>query len=320
MRIATCLSGLACLVLPLSARAAVSFEKEILPVLEKKCLNCHKAPFEKDGKTVKPKAGLRLDAAWAVLAGSEDGAVLTPGKSAESAIYERVTLPPDDDDVMPPKDKAEPLTPAEVDLLKRWIDEGADFGDWQGNLAGKPSDLSNSGVPIPLSETQKLYERLSVGLEPFDEKTGESVTAAGGRVQRLSGTSPLLAVDFRTAPEPATDEAVLSARSLAPRIAHLDLSRTAVTDAALALAAASPRLVRLDLGGTAIGDAGLAHLKPLKQLRYLNLHGTQVGDAGLDHLKGLKSLEAIYLWRSQVTEAGVKKLRAALPHAKVNFK
>ena len=52
---------------PAISRAAVSFEKEILPFLEKKCMECHKAPFEENGKTVKPKAGLRLDAAWAKL-------------------------------------------------------------------------------------------------------------------------------------------------------------------------------------------------------------------------------------------------------------
>ena len=120
--------------LALPAGAAVNFEKEILPFLEKKCVQCHKAPFEKDGKTVKPKSGLRFDAAWAIQAGSENGAVLVAGKSGESAMFERVTLPSDDDDFMPPKDKADPLTPAEVELLKSWIDEGADFGEWRNRV------------------------------------------------------------------------------------------------------------------------------------------------------------------------------------------
>lgn len=302
------------------AAAAVGFEKEILPILEKKCVECHKAPYEKDGKTVKPKAGLRLDAAWAIQKGSENGAVLVAGKSGESAIFERVTLPPEDDDFMPPKDKADPLSPAEVDLLKAWIDEGANFGEWRGNLEGKPADVSNSGKAITVSETQKIYQRLAEGLAMPEEKSWESVTAAGGRVMRLSQTSPLLSVDFRLSPTPAKDEQVLSAKVVAANIAHLDLSRSAATDAALALAAETPRLVRLDLNNTAIGDSGLAHLAGLKELRYLNLHQTQVTDAGLKTLEGLKSLEAVYLWQSKATEAGVKALRQALPGAKINFK
>jgi len=308
------------LFLPAILPAAVSFEKEILPFLEKKCVQCHKAPFEENGKTVKPKAGLRLDAAWAIQAGSENGAVLVAGKSGESSLFERVTLPPDDDDFMPPKDKADPLTAAETDLLKRWIDEGADFGEWRGNLEGKPADLSNTGKAIPVSEIQLLYQKLSEGLAVPEDKAWEPVTAAGGRVMRLSQSSPLLSVDFRLAPEPAKDEQILSAKVVAPNIAHLDLSRSAATDAALALVAETPRLVRLDLGNTAIGDAGLPNLKGLKELRYLNLHNTAVTDAGLETLKSLKSLEAVYLWQSKATEAGVKKLREALPDAKINFR
>lgn len=302
------------------SRAAVSFEKEILPFFEKKCLQCHKAPFEEKGKTVKPKAGLRLDAAWAIMTGSEDGAVLVAGKSGESAIFERVTLPPDDDDFMPPKDKADPLTPEEVALLKTWIDEGANFGEWQGNLAGKPANVTNTGKDLPVSGIQTVYRRLSEGLAPAEDKVWESVTASGGRVMRLAQTSPLVAVDFRLAAADAKDDQILSAKVVADRIAQLDLSRTAATDSALALVAATPRLVRLDLSNTGVGDAGIANLAGLKELRYLNLHNTAVTDAGLETLSGLKSLEAVYLWRSKATEAGVKTLRKALPGAKINFK
>lgn len=301
--------------------APVKFETEVLPFIEKKCVECHKAPHaDTNGKMIKPKAGLRFDAAWAITAGSEDGAVVVPGKSGESSMFERVTLPPDEDDFMPPKGKADPLTPEEVDLLKRWIDEGADFGDWHGSLEGKPAGVSNSGASIPVSAVQAVYNRLAEGLTVPEEKTWESVTKSGGRVMPLSLTSPLLAVDFRLATIDAGDEQILSARVVAPNIAHLDLSRTKATDAALALVTATPKLVRLDLSNTAIGDEGLKQLKGLKELRYLNLHDTAVTDAGLASLKELTTLDAVYLWQSKVTEQGAKQLQSALPNAKVNFK
>ncbi len=304
---------------PLHA-APVKFETEVLPFLEKKCVECHRAPYEKDGKTIKPKAGLRMDGAWAIKAGSENGAILTAGKSGESPMFERVTLPEDDDDFMPPVGKADPLTPAEVDLLKRWIDEGADFGEWKGNLEGKPEEAAPAGKVATVSPTQQVYERLSKGLTAPEEKAWESITTSGGRVLRLSQTSPLLSVDFRLSAPETGDEAILSAKVVAPNIAHLDLSKTKATDAALILLADTPNLVRLDLSNTAIGDEGLKHLKGLKELRYLNLHATAVTDAGLEHLRELTSLDSVYLWQSKVTEKGAEKLRTALPDARINSK
>ena len=76
----------ALLSLPAALRAApVKFESEVLPFLEKKCVECHRAPYEdKNGKLVKPKAGLRMDGAWAFTAGSENGEILKLGDSAKS--------------------------------------------------------------------------------------------------------------------------------------------------------------------------------------------------------------------------------------------
>ena len=88
---------LASLLLAAPAFGAVSFEKEILPFMTKKCVDCHRAPYEENGKKKEPKAGLRLDAAWAIVKGSENGTVLTAGSPDKSGIYESVNLPKDDD-------------------------------------------------------------------------------------------------------------------------------------------------------------------------------------------------------------------------------
>jgi len=298
----------------------VDFEKSIWPFLNKSCVECHKAPFEEDGKIKKPKAGLRFDGAWAILAGSEDGAVLTPGKSDESEMWIRTDLPSDDDDFMPPTDKAEPLTDEQKALLAKWINEGADFGGWVGNLEGKPKEVSNSGRKIPESELQNLYGKLSEGLPAIKEDAWAGVTAAGGRVMPLSDDSPLLTVDFRLVGADADDGAVASVKPIADHVAHLDLSKSSVTDAAVAVVGSTARLVRLDLHNTGVGDAALANLKDLKNLRYLNLYGTNVSDAGLSQLHGLKTLQKIYLWQSKVSDKGVKQLQAALPDATIVFK
>ncbi|NNE93687.1 MAG: hypothetical protein HKN23_18715 [Verrucomicrobiales bacterium] len=305
---------------PVFGQQKVNFEKEILPILKKSCMDCHKAPYEEDGRLKKPKAGLRLDGAWAITMGSENGAVVDPGKADESELFIRVTLDPDDDDFMPPSGKADPLTEKEVAVFKKWIDEGADFGGWAGNLEGKPKEVTNTGKEIPVSEIQEIYTKLGDGLKPMEEKAWEPVTAAGGRVMPLSDSSPLLEVDFRLTAEDANDEKVGSISTVASNVAHLDLSRSQITDAALDQIAELDKLVKLKLDQTGVTDAGLAKLKGLKNLRYLNLYGTKVTDKGLDHLKDMKSLRSVYLWNSGATEAGAKKLQKALPDAKVNIK
>ena len=70
-----------------------------------------------------PKAGLALDTYEAVLKGNLDGEIVTRGNHEESTLYVVITLDPDDSELMPPK--GDPLTPEEIELFKKWIDEGA---------------------------------------------------------------------------------------------------------------------------------------------------------------------------------------------------
>jgi hypothetical protein len=298
----------------------INFEKQVFPFLKASCVECHRAPYEKEGKLKKPKAGLRLDGAWAITMGSEDGSILDPGKADESTLYTNVMLPEDDDDVMPPQGKADALTNEQKALLKLWIDQGADFGGWAGSLEGKPKGVTNSGGKIPVSEIQEVYKKLGAGLKPIDEDQWKSVTGKGGNVAPLSEKSPLLAVDFRHSDQDVNDESLNGLQDLGSNVALLDLSKTDVTDAALKTIAKLDRLVRLDLHGTQIGDAGMKQLSGLKNLRYLNLYGTQVGDSGLQAIGNLKGLKDIYLWRSKVTDQGVKKLQKQLPNARINWK
>ena len=183
----------------------IDFEKQIWPILERSCVKCHKAPFEENGRTIKPKAGLRMDGAWAITMGSENGAVLTPGNAEDSELWWRTDLEEDDDDYMPPTGKADPLTAEEKALFAKWIDQGADFGGWAGNLEGKPKEISNAGEDVPVSEIQELYQALGEGIAAPKEADWKGVADAGGRVMPLSKESPLLSVDFRLAREAADD-------------------------------------------------------------------------------------------------------------------
>ena len=103
----------------LAADGPVDFAKHIQPLLAKKCVSCHGPE--------KQKAGLRLDRKGAVLKGGDDlGPAIVPGKSRESPLF-RVVAGLEEGLEMPAE--GEKLTAAEIELLKRWIDGGAEWPD-----------------------------------------------------------------------------------------------------------------------------------------------------------------------------------------------
>lgn len=98
-------------------KGTVDFFKEIAPLLESKCLDCHKG--------TKVKGGLKLESlADAIKGGKDDGPAVTPHKPKESALLARVSSK-DEDEIMPPK--GSPLTAADIAKLTKWIEEGANW-------------------------------------------------------------------------------------------------------------------------------------------------------------------------------------------------
>lgn len=100
---------------PQFAAGAVDFTKDVQPILENHCYDCH-------GED-KAKSVLRLDHPLGLLRGGESGEpLLVPGDSGGSYLYRRVTTK-DRKDAMPPKGKR--LSDEEVATLREWIDTGA---------------------------------------------------------------------------------------------------------------------------------------------------------------------------------------------------
>ena len=103
------------LLIPATAAWSVDFVKDIQPIFETKCLECHNPK--------KVKGDLLMDTAANLLKGGEGGAGLVVGNPEESEIVKRMVLPHDHDDIMPPK--GGPLAANEINTIKQWIAEGA---------------------------------------------------------------------------------------------------------------------------------------------------------------------------------------------------
>lgn len=92
------------------------FQHVILPILEAKCNKCHNEE--------KSKGDLRMDSFEMVMKGGENGGNIVPGKPDESLSLQRIALPMDDDEHMPPEGKDQ-LTAEETALLRWWVQQGA---------------------------------------------------------------------------------------------------------------------------------------------------------------------------------------------------
>ena len=95
--------------------AAPDFHREVRPLLEASCIQCHGAD--------KQKGDLRLDTLHFAKKGGDSGPSIVAKDIVESLLLERVNLPAEDDEIMPPKDG--PLTDPQKDILTRWIQTGA---------------------------------------------------------------------------------------------------------------------------------------------------------------------------------------------------
>jgi hypothetical protein len=104
--------------------AAPDFKKDVMPILQESCIDCHAAPYKKGTRLRKPKGDYRVDTRENITkAGESEEAGVVPSNAAKSQVYQRIILDEDHDDIMPPK--GDPLTPAQQKIIKDWIDAGA---------------------------------------------------------------------------------------------------------------------------------------------------------------------------------------------------
>jgi mono/diheme cytochrome c family protein len=272
----------------------VDFVKDIEPLLQQNCIKCHGPE--------KQKGGLRLDAKAAAMKGGKDGAVIVAGQADKSDLYHRITLPAGSDDIMP--SKGDPLTKAQTDLIKNWINQGA---MWPEGLVAKATEEPGaSATPTGFA-----------GLTPIKPTSGEAgaitkLEAAGVAVRPIAMNVNWREANFHIMGTNVADATIAPIKDVLTLV-DLNLAGTKVTDAGLAAIEGLTNLVILHLEHTQIGDAGLAHLKKLPHLAYLNLFGTPVTDKGLEQLQGLASLKHLYLWQTKVTAEGATNLLKALP-------
>jgi len=287
-----------------NVQEAVAYSDIIQPLLQTKCYRCH-------GKN-KQKGKLRMDDSLRLMKGGKDGVVIIPGHAEKSEMAKRISLPREDDDHMPPKEKPQ-LNEQEIALIHWWIATGASF-DKKVKELNQPEEIKPALLALQ-NEQKKRIIVPDIPAKPVaraDEEAVKKLKEMGAVVEPVAQNTNYIFVDFVIVSN-FSDKEMQLLLSLKEQLIWLKLGNTFITDSALQIVSQFKNLMRLQLDHTKITDKGLANLKSLQNLRYLNLVGTSVTSKGIMELKGLKNLQSIYLYQTAVKKSDWHDLKKMFP-------
>lgn len=151
----------------------IDFNRDIQPILSENCYHCH-GPDKAERK-----AGLRLDEEKAAKEVHDGVSAIKPGDSSQSELIKRI-LSDDPDEVMPTPKSNRKLTSTQKELLKRWIEEGAKWGEHWAFVKPMMPPVPDSGLgktsaairPIDAFIKARLQQE---GLQPSPEARRETL-------------------------------------------------------------------------------------------------------------------------------------------------
>ncbi|MCB1076192.1 MAG: hypothetical protein KDM64_00065 [Verrucomicrobiae bacterium] len=149
--------------------SAVEFKTEILPIFESRCFKCHGNGESKGSLSLDP------DEIKKHIRGSGQ---INPGNAGRSILMERLTTD-DSDDKMPKNGAA--LSAAQIDLIKKWIDEGAKLGD-EAPAEGEKSEGMAKPEPVKGTWTNKEGKTIEATLIRVEGANAVLVLANGQSV------------------------------------------------------------------------------------------------------------------------------------------
>jgi mono/diheme cytochrome c family protein len=109
---------------PAAEAAKVDFATGVQPILAEHCYQCHGPD--------KQESGLRFDLRAEALKGGDSGPLFVAGKSSESEIVRRITAEDESERMPPVEEKTRPLSAAQIETIKSWIDSGAVWPEPKG--------------------------------------------------------------------------------------------------------------------------------------------------------------------------------------------
>lgn len=278
------------------------FTATVEPILESKCYGCHNKK--------KAKGNLILTSLETLRKGGKNGPLWESGDASHSLIVERLLLPIEHDEHMPPKDKAQ-LTADEIQFISMWIDAGADTEKKLIEFPESDTLMKLASAIIP------RYQEVG-GAEPqytFRFASPEKIkqlSRPNRSVFQIAKNEPAIQADFYLR-ESFDKKYVDELEEVKEQLISLNLSKMPVHDSDLKALDKFKNLEVLNLNNTDIKGETFKELAKLPKLRSLSVSGTKVSTEALRDVAKCKSLKEIYVWNTAVTVKELEELRKDFP-------
>jgi uncharacterized membrane protein len=270
----------------------------VAPVIKSKCGSCH-SPSKKKGDLI-------LTTLRGIEKGGKHGAVILAGKSAESELMKRIWLPMEQDEHMPPKDKAQ-LTSAESLLLKYWIDHGAAF-DLKADSLPEQDSLRILASLIASQKKSSDDGKQRYAFDFIPSETLRKLNSPTISVSQISTTEPALKAGFFLA-QYFKIEDLKALGSVKDNIIELNLAGMPIGDESVKEIRQFKNLESLNLNNTRITDKAVAELISMKMLTELKLAGTAISASGLEQVAKSKTIKEVFVWNTRLSGPDLKKLQ-----------
>ena len=201
------------------------YDDVVSSIIDAKCVKCHNMS--------KSKGGLMLTNQNEITKGGENGKIFLANNSSESKLYTYLNLPLDDKMHMPPDGNSQ-LTENEKNLIKMWIDSGAEF---HGFTKISENDFSN--------EILSYLPPLVADVDPPSKKNLINLVENDFRIERISVESNFIDLKY-------------VGNNFESKQLNL-------------LSKVSENIQRLDLSNVDLSKVSSNKLKKLKNLKFLNL-------------------------------------------------
>lgn len=278
------------------------FAATIEPIFESKCYGCHNQK--------KAKGNLVLTSLEMMRKGGETGPLWTAGDSTHSLLVERLLLPVDHEDHMPPKDKTQ-LTDDEITFISLWVANGADTNKKLIDVAPEDTLARLASAIIPRYEPSDVAGPQYTFRFASADKI-QQLSTPNRTVVQVAENEPAIQANFflKEAFDRRHLEELLEVRE---QLISLNLSRMPVRDEDLRIISRFSNLEILNLNNTAVTGDGLKPLTSLTKLESVSLSGTDISVSALRGLGEISSLKEVYVWNTSVSASDVQALKRDFP-------
>ena len=272
---------------------ALVYEDLVAPILEAKCVSCH--------KETKTKGGLLMTSKESLVKGGEHGSVFPTEQNSKGTLLERIHLDMQDKLHMPPKSKTQ-LSSTEIDLLDWWISNGHCFDCQVDSL---PKDEKTIKMLSAFEKNESLLETLALEFEPIPQQWISEVAAYGMSAYPIAAKSPLMIVNVKGKKDLNKSDFKLL-KKYAPQIVELNLSYSNMNDTLAVFLSDFEHLIKIQMSFTKITDQSLEPLTELKYLSSLNAFSTDLTQEALEKISPIKNLKKAYLSNTQIPVEALK--------------